>query len=229
MTKIYSYVLRVDDGAAPNPFWGVCTLTICKPAIRRTAKIGDWIIGTGSKNSRLKDGNICDFADSVIYAMKVTDIKTLKEYDRYCNESLPRKIPRWNSKDWRLRVGDCIYNYSTSDNPTLREGVHGENNINTDMSGKNALISNVFYYFGAEARPLPFELRNLIKRNQGHKKIENVELINLFETWLSQFEMNRVYAAPQMSWLFTIQSTDENYNACPTRDFDDSEDEERIC
>lgn len=55
--KLFSYVLRFDDGAAPNPFWGTCTLAICKPDIRRTANIDDWIIGTGSKNSKLKDGN----------------------------------------------------------------------------------------------------------------------------------------------------------------------------
>ena len=54
MSKIYSYVLRIDDGAAPNPFWGLCTLTICKPAIRRNAQIADWIIGTGSKILNLK-------------------------------------------------------------------------------------------------------------------------------------------------------------------------------
>lgn len=70
--KLYSYVLRYDDGAAPNPFWGTCTLTICKPDIRRKASVGDWVIGTGSKNSRLKDGNTYDLSDSVVYAMKVT-------------------------------------------------------------------------------------------------------------------------------------------------------------
>lgn len=45
MTKIYSYVLRIDNGAAPNAFGQFCTLTICKPAIRRNAEIGDWVIG----------------------------------------------------------------------------------------------------------------------------------------------------------------------------------------
>ena len=50
METIYSYVLRTDDGAAPNPLWGTCTLTICKPVIRRTAKVGDWVIGVGSAN-----------------------------------------------------------------------------------------------------------------------------------------------------------------------------------
>ena len=72
MKRLYSYVLRFDDGAAPNPFWQTCTLAICKPAIRRTSRIGDWVIGTGSKNSKLKDGNTYDLSDSVIYAMKIT-------------------------------------------------------------------------------------------------------------------------------------------------------------
>jgi len=38
---LYSYTVRYDDGAAPNPFNGMCTLAICKPAIRRTAAPGD--------------------------------------------------------------------------------------------------------------------------------------------------------------------------------------------
>ena len=41
--SIYSYVLRIDDGAAPNPFWEICTLTICKPVIRRNAEY--WRLG----------------------------------------------------------------------------------------------------------------------------------------------------------------------------------------
>lgn len=68
--KLYSYRIPVDDGAAPNPYWDICTLVICKPAIRRTAQVGDWVIGTGSKNSPI--GNI---EDKLVYAMKVTDKK----------------------------------------------------------------------------------------------------------------------------------------------------------
>lgn len=45
--RLFSYCIPVDDGAAPNPFWGVCTLAICKPAIRRVAEVGDWIAGVG--------------------------------------------------------------------------------------------------------------------------------------------------------------------------------------
>ena len=45
--KLYTYCLRYDDGAAPNPYWGVCTLVICKPAIRRSAEPGDWVVVFG--------------------------------------------------------------------------------------------------------------------------------------------------------------------------------------
>src|SRR5262245_31415483 len=44
--RLYSYVVARDYGFAPNPFYGFCTLATCKPDIRRTADIGDWIVGT---------------------------------------------------------------------------------------------------------------------------------------------------------------------------------------
>jgi hypothetical protein len=41
LSTFFTYCLRFDDGAAPNPYYGFCTLTICKPAIRRVAKPGE--------------------------------------------------------------------------------------------------------------------------------------------------------------------------------------------
>lgn len=43
MTKLYTYRETYDTGFAPNPFQGVLTLANCKPAIRRTAEVGDWV------------------------------------------------------------------------------------------------------------------------------------------------------------------------------------------
>jgi hypothetical protein len=37
MTQLFTYTIPYDDGAAPNPFHGICTLAICKPSIRRVA------------------------------------------------------------------------------------------------------------------------------------------------------------------------------------------------
>ncbi|MCC5666380.1 hypothetical protein LC653_21285 [Nostoc sp. CHAB 5784] len=65
--RLFSYCLRYDDGAAPNPFWELCTLAVCKPVIRRVASIGDWVLGFGSTQSPI--GNIADY---VVYAMRAS-------------------------------------------------------------------------------------------------------------------------------------------------------------
>lgn len=231
MTRLYSYVLRFDDGAAPNPFWGTCTLTICKPAIRRTARIGDWVIGTGSKNSKINDGNTYDLSDNVVYAMKITDKKSLADYDQFCRENLQDKIPKWFDPDWRKRIGDCIYDYHNGTEPTMRKGVHNETNRERDLSGQSALLSNHFYYFGEEPRPLPDNLKPIIKKNQGHLKIEKTDLIDKFEKWISQFDKNRIYADPQLRHEFDRKPSDDQISKCSTRDKDEDNDEneETIC
>jgi hypothetical protein len=57
--KLYRYIVDHDTGFAPNPYHGYCTLATCKQTIRKTVRIGDWILGLSSKNS----GN------KIIYAM----------------------------------------------------------------------------------------------------------------------------------------------------------------
>jgi hypothetical protein len=229
--SLFSYILRIDDGAAPNPYWNICTLTICKPVIRRTAKIGDWVIGTGSKNSKCNDGFVYDLSDCIVYAMKITDIKGLKEYDSYCNKELKNKIPDWKNKDWKNKIGDCIYDYSNGLNPTIRKGVHNEDNRQRDLSGEKSLLSNNFFYFGEDVKPIPYELKEIIKQNQGHKKIENIELILKFEKWINKFENNKIYADPQMRWYFDKQLTDEDIKTCAKTHYEEDIDdtEVRLC
>ena len=45
MTRIFRYILAHDSGMAPCVGNGLLTLATCKPGIRSSAKIGDWIIG----------------------------------------------------------------------------------------------------------------------------------------------------------------------------------------
>ena len=147
---LYSYCIPIDDGAAPNPYWGICTLTICKPVIRRVAKVGDWVVGIGSKNSP-----IGDISNSAVYVMKITKKLTMQEYDDFCKKKYPNKIPDWYSEDFYKRVGDCIYDFSETSLPKLRKSVHTEKNKDKDLNGQYALISNHFYYFGDKPIPLP--------------------------------------------------------------------------
>ncbi len=78
MSTLFSYCIPYDDGAAPNPFWGLCTLAICKPRIRQSAKIGDWVVGTGSAASP-----VGDVTGKVVYAILVTQKMTMEDYDRF--------------------------------------------------------------------------------------------------------------------------------------------------
>ena len=205
--KLYSYTIPYDDGAAPNPFWGVCTLTICKPRIRRTASEGDWIVATGSKNA--KDQG--DLSNKVIYAMKVTKKMTLQQYDEYCRKHLKKKIPKWNNKDPKLRLGDCIYDYST-DPPTQREGVHKEGNRPTDLGGKYSLLSNHFYYFGDNPINLPNNLLQIVHQTQGHKSSANDRYKEQFIEWIESLGKTprRLYGEPGLN----IFNNPEGHTLC---------------
>ena len=193
--KLYTYCIPYDDGAAPNPFWGICTLVICKPVIRRIAKKGDWVIGTGSKKSPI--GNI---SKHVVYAMEITGKMTLEEYDKFCQKQYPNKIPDWGSNDYRRRFGDCIYDFSKSGSPKMRKGVHNEGNRKRDLDGKCALLSGHFYYFGDCPIKLPDSLQVIIKKGQGHKSKSNAPYIGKFISWIKErgFKPNRLYGNPQL-------------------------------
>lgn len=197
---LYSYVLRIDDGAAPNPYGGVCTLTICKPAIRRTAQVGDWIIGTGSKNA---PNGLGDLNRYLVYAMQVTLKLTLAEYDTHCRQHLPIKVPGMRPKLKENVVGDCIYDYSDPHRatPAHRGFLHTEQALQQrDWRGENALLSTHFYYFGAEPRELPPQLLSLVKKGQGHYRRTNSDDILDFEQWLAgqPFTLNHCHADPQL-------------------------------
>jgi Nucleotide modification associated domain 2 len=144
VNNLYTYTIPYDDGAAPNPFHGMCTLAICKPAVRRSASVGDWVAGLSSKNSPSGDLSGC-----LVYAMHVDEVLTMREYDRQASRRWPHRIPNVKSFDLSDRLGDCIYDYS-KDPPLQRKGVHGPNNAKTDLGGRNVLLSRDYYYFGGQ-------------------------------------------------------------------------------
>lgn len=219
--KLYTYCLRWDDGAAPNPFWGICTLAICKPAIRRTARKGDWVVGLGSVNSP-----VGDISGSVVYAMRVSDVRSLWGYDILCRSKYEGKIPDWSSSDFMRRVGDCIYDYGEEQPPKMRKGVHGEGHRKRDLSGVNALISDHFYYFGDKPVELPSHLMALIHSQQAHKVDLNQKYVEPFLKWIESlgYAPNKLYGEPQMKSQFE-RDCDIRSN-CETEDEDD---EEAVC
>jgi len=191
---LYSYCLRWDDGAAPNPFWGLCTLAICKPAIRRVAEPGDWVVGLGSS----ADPVMGDLAGQVVYAMRVSTRLTMREYDEFCRSEQRGKIPDWHSRYFKKRVGDCIYDYQGLDEPRLRRGVHTEKNREVDLGGKNVLLSNHFFYLGNKPRRLPAHLAPIVQLTQGHKSRANAPYVKAFVAWVESLKLrpNKLYGEP---------------------------------
>ncbi|WP_308365558.1 MULTISPECIES: hypothetical protein [unclassified Microbulbifer] len=209
--RLFSYTIPFDAGSAPNPYWNLCTLTICKPVIRRVAEIGDWLVGLRS--------------DSVVYAMKVTDKRSLADHDKFCRSNLVGKIPLWSSKDYRRKVGDCIYDYSNGGNPVLRESVHDHGNIPTDLGGRFSLMSEDFYYFGKDAIPLPCELLPIVHK-RGHRSNANAPYLDSFISWIRGHEHahNQVIADPHMKEQMVDQSC---HSSCSQQDRIAAEEDER--
>jgi hypothetical protein len=222
---LYSYCLRYDDGAAPNPYWHVCTLAICKPAIRRVAKKGDWIVGLGSKNSPMGD-----ISHKVVYAMEVTRAMTMREYDAWCRRSLHRKIPDWRSPDFRRKMGDCIYDFTHKGLPSLRSSIHSEANRDTDLGGLNVLLSRNFYYFGNRPVLLPRSLWPIVHPTQGHKSHANERFADGFVDWLMSqgWKRNTLFGEPQLKDHILSIAEDECRTACSKQDRQESE-RDAIC
>jgi hypothetical protein len=216
--KLYTYTLRYDDGAAPNPFWGICTLAIRKPAIRLAAEIGDWIVGLGSAKSP-----IGDISDHVVYAMKVTSKMTLEEYDQFCKTFVPKKKPDWRNIDYRMRVGDCIYNYISHGNPKMRTSIHKEENQEKDLSGLYALASKQFYYFGNKPEKLPDDLRPIMHNGTGHTSDANQPYAELFVNWIEALDVvpNKAGNEPQLKKQYSHEK--ELQSLCSMRDLEEDE------
>jgi len=178
MSTLFSYCIPYDDGAAPNPFWGLCTLAICKPRIRQSANVVDWVVSTGSAVSPV--GNV---SDVVVYAMLVTQKMTMEDYDRFTQSELPSKIPVMDSADLHRRFGDSIYDFATR-TPSLRPSVHGEENRSTDLSGGWVLLSDHFFYFGDGPIALPEALLGIVKKGQCHKSSSNTPYFDCFVRWI---------------------------------------------
>ena len=156
--RLYIYVVREDDGSAPNPFHGFCTLATCKPQIRKKAQIGDWIAGIYPKqrgqNRRL------------VYAMRVDETIT---YDGYWDD--PRflsKRPKWESDNPpEERCGDNFYHRSPDGSWIQEPGDHsnedGSQNMNhtrKDTRNPRVLISETFVYYGKNSIEIPDVLCN---------------------------------------------------------------------
>lgn len=209
MSRVYVYVVDRDFGFAPNPYHGICTLATCKPAIRRTAKKGDWVIGVGG--SRLKATGRC------IFAMQVSEKISFNDY--WFNPVYNDKKPVRNGSK-RMVAGDNIYLKNQEDGTWSQADSHHSNpdgtinisNLENDTQTDNVLISNRFYYFGNSAPEVPQAIFNSInyKNGIGHRNYALEECMDLLQWLETNFSdsLNKVVGKP-----FDFDASTARYSA----------------
>jgi hypothetical protein len=195
--RLYSYIVTHDTGFAPNPFWGFCTLACCKPSIRRTAKVGDWIVGLTPK----PEGN------RLIYAMLVGEILTYKSF--FNDNRFALKIPDYSKDEVVHKCGDNIYKPLVNGEFQQLQSMHSnglnENPIKKvdDLSGECVLVARKFNYFGSNALELPAELSVLIV-GRGHKNSFSEQIIQTFLKFIA--DQPEGVNAPPAKWLRNDES-----------------------
>ncbi|MGE4544282.1 MAG: hypothetical protein AB7D06_09240 [Pedobacter sp.] len=179
---LYAYSITRDFGFAPNPFHGICTLATCKPGIRKSANVGDWVLGVGGSKMR-------DASRKCILLMKITKKISFQEYWEDPSYSIKKSLRNGS----RVRMlGDNIYHKESNANWVQEDSHHScpdgtinHVNLARDTKSDNVLISNYFLYFGDAAIPLDlhsigyhrirdFKKIKLTLGNKGRNLIESV-------------------------------------------------------
>ncbi len=158
--RLFSYKLTHDSGFAPNPFGHTLTLATCKPGIRRTKKVGDWVAGFTSK---ALDGSEVG-KEKLIFLMRVGE--RLSFHDYYRDERFQNKIPDRSIRNPENWAGDNIYKPGSSDawEPGDFKQLPNPNHDKCgfqkkDLSGQYVLIADKFWYFGSNAIALKLSVR----------------------------------------------------------------------
>ena len=197
MPKLYSYIVARDYGFAPNPFYGFCTLATCKPDIRKSATIGDWIIGTGSKTKNR--------AGYLVYAMRVTEVMS---FDEYWDD------PRFHSKRPDLRAslkkafGDNIYYRENvlsdwkqlDSHHSYENGIPNVENMSTDTRVNQILVSDDFIYYGGRGPLIPeFNGDSVCHKTQGYRCRFKPETVEACISWIRELG-DTGYCGDPLEW-----------------------------
>jgi len=158
--RTYTYVIVSDGGGAPCYEKGLLTLALCKPAIRRTARLGDLVLAYNSK--KLGDSNRVPWAGVVKEKLSFADY--------------------WNDKRFKGR-GDNIYRPVEGAPPEPVAGAFEhpggalhpeESHWKRDLGGLWVLAFEPWWYFGA-AGPLAREGLRMGRGYIGHRVFEGGE------------------------------------------------------
>ncbi|MEQ1759423.1 MAG: hypothetical protein ABL986_13965 [Vicinamibacterales bacterium] len=163
--RLFAYKLTHDTGFAPNPFHGFCTLATCKPQIRLSKKVGDWIAGFTSK--RLDGTEVGD--ERLVYLMLVGEKLQLEAY--HTDPRFAAKVPVPSAERCIETVGDNIYGSRDGVTFQVPNRSHTAKDIARDTGGRFALIATTFAYFGSEPLEIPEAVRPHLPAGQSSQGV----------------------------------------------------------
>lgn len=198
---LYSYVIEHDLGFAPNPFHGVCSLACCKPQIRKAAKEGDYILGTGAARPKL--------TAHLTFWMRIDKILT---FDQYWADPQFRRKKAVMAGTTFLRYGDNIYHrdesgaYQQEDSfHSLEDGSVSLGDLQRDTGTTDrVLLGREFAFWGRSGIKLPTSLAFLVKKGPSHKCEFSEKQIQNFLDWLVTHP-ERGYLDEPAHWQFLEQ------------------------
>ena len=130
--KVYIYKLRTDNGGAPAVYMGRLSLAICKPRIRGSAAVGDWIVGIAGKSLH-PDSGLLDVA-------QVDEILEDGEYYRDTRFARrPDAIYEWKGSRLKLRADPRFHD---------SEDAFRDIGSGPTYSKARVLLSSRFRYYG---------------------------------------------------------------------------------
>lgn len=188
--RVGIYRMTYDEGFAPNPFWGYCTVMGCTPNYRKsTLQKEEWIAGRTSVRLNGKQTT-----PKLIYAMKITEKLHLNDY--FHDERFAQKKPKTKGSI-QERCGDNMYYQDSKEKwVQLKSPYHyGKCKLEADTKYPYVFVSDHFYYFGKNAIELPSELQAIfeVQRGISYKK---GTLAKSFINWMSNNTELGVHGKP---------------------------------
>jgi hypothetical protein len=176
--------VNYDLGFAPNPFHGTCTLATCKPFIRKRSRVGDYVIGTGSRSAK-KPGQ----GGRAVFIMRVTE---LSDFNNYWEDlRFQMKKPDLRGSLFQ-QYGDNIYWrdprskqwYQANSRHSLADGSLSAQDLKTDTGHtEKVLLSTDFTYWGRNGPELPAALADFAEKGVREKYRYTQEQVDHFIKW----------------------------------------------
>jgi len=185
MTNVYSYVVTVDRGLAPNPFWGMCTLAVCTPNhMGCKADMGDWIAGVTPASSGQK----------LLYVMEISEVVNFDDY--FSRAEFAAKKPVRDGTP-EQRCGDNFYSLESNRWVQHWNPWHaGSLALEQDTRYPRVFVAERFWYLGRKAMPVPERFRAMFG-GRGLRKNHPPGLAPAFKNWVSSTLPEGVSAKPR--------------------------------